>query len=378
MSKILDRLHARLGHKKSGETPLSTSELLLGLQLLITTWQHERKLERRRHNIKWAIGVLVLLVGAFTFLHDIGTPPDELSLAQKPFLSIPVSGKGGTAQVAVIPIDGAIEGDDFGPPGLDNTTLYIRTALELALEQGNLSAVVFNITSNGGSAVASAQGYRLIKRFRELSKVPVYAYISSHAYSGGYYLALGADVIVMDPEAQVGSVGVIMSYFNTAKIGELLGVGDVEVATGPLKSCIGQWKTLTPACRAMFQRSVDLAFIRFLTAMSSSRRIPIETLWEESKQSNGRTNGGIFAAEEAIPRNMADKVMTKDEFYLSLAEGVASTSPETKKVDFVRYDMRLGVISEWGRDGKKALKGVTRLIHTLSDTLDARTEMRAE
>ena len=357
--------------------PVKKSQFLLGVELLVRELHYQRKVEQRSRRRKLALLLFVVTIGIF-FFRGLSIPKEEIEVAQKPFLSIPLAGKKDVAYVAVIPIDGDISGDDFGPPGFDNTTLYIRTVLELALQQKNLAAVVFNITSNGGDAVASAQGHRLIKKFRDVSKIPVTAYISAHAYSGGYYLALGADEIVIDPEAQVGSVGVIISYPNAAALGKVLGIGSVDIVTGPLKSCIGQWKELTPACRMMYQRSVDLTFKRFLTAMSESRGIPLETLLAESSTDGGRTNGGIFVAEDAIANKMADRSMSKEEFYASLAASIAKKYPAYKGVEFVRYDKKLGVLTEWKKDGKKTIESATKLMNALTDSLNTRAQLRAE
>ena len=329
---------------------------------------------------KWLIIALMFLGGLTYLFGGFSPPPDaQVELGQKPLQTLPLEGKKDTAHVAFIPIEGTIDGDELGRPGFDNTTLYIQTALTVAQAQDNLSAVIFYINSNGGGAVASAQGHRLIKEFRELTKVPVYAYVSSHAYSGGYYLALGADKIIADPVATVGSVGVIIKYFNTASIGEVFGIGEIEIVTGAQKACLSQWKKLTPSCKAMFQRSVDVTFESFLKAMSESRNIPFDTLLAESKsETASRTNGAIFGAKDAVSRNMIDDMMTKNELYKLVSREIAKKNPNFKKVEFVQYDKKLGLLEEWKGKGAKTAESLMSLIDALSGKSQSSIQLRAE
>jgi len=336
--------------------------------------------EKRRSTIwKWGTFLFMCTLAPLIFWGWFGQDSSEpVQVISDPIRTIALTGKGGIAHVAFIPISGSIDGDRHGAPGLENTEWYVENALKLAEKQENISAIILNITSYGGDAVASAHGYRMIKKFRERTKIPVIAFISHYAYSGGYYLALGANEIVVDPDANIGSVGVIMSWFNTASIGKVFDVGEVKIATGPLKSCIGQWVELTPACRAGFARSIDVAFKGFLGAMSDSRDIPLSTLIKESRSNTGRSNGGTFAAEDAVARKMADRVEDEDQLEERIAADIAKKHPEFKSVEFIQYDMKLSVLAELSGATKKSIQGVSRFMDALSSMVNARAMMRAE
>lgn len=337
-----------------------------------------RRDHRRSTMLRWAAFMLMLLV-AISFIARVWqAQPEPVRMKSSPFKTIALAGNSGVAHVAFIPINGSIGGDKYGEPDIENTEWYVQNALELAAGQKNISAIILNITSYGGDAVASAHGYRMIKQFRERTKIPVVALIRDYAYSGGYYLALGANEIVIDPDASLGSVGVIMSWFSTAAIGKMFDVGTVNIMTGPLKSCIGQWVELTPACRASFERSVDVTFKRFLLAMSDSRNIPLETLISESKSNTGRTNGGTFVAEDAVSLQMADRSESDDELFERIARDIAKKNPKLKSVEFVQYNKQQSLISGLSSSVSSAAKSIIELMSTATSLIQVNGVVRAK
>lgn len=85
-------------------------------------------------------------------------------------------------------------------------------------------AVAIIVNSPGGSPVQS----RLIaKRIRDLAEEhhkPVLVFVEDAAASGGYFIAVAGDEIIVDPSSIVGSIGVIMAGFGFVGTLEKLGV----------------------------------------------------------------------------------------------------------------------------------------------------------
>jgi protease-4 len=72
----------------------------------------------------------------------------------------------------------------------------------------NVRAILFRISSGGGSAVASETIGRQIRRAVEMKK-PVVVSMGDVAASGGYWIAMDATRIVADPGTLTGSIGVL-------------------------------------------------------------------------------------------------------------------------------------------------------------------------
>ncbi|MCI0546742.1 MAG: S49 family peptidase, partial [Candidatus Rokubacteria bacterium] len=100
----------------------------------------------------------------------------------------------------------------------------VREELEKAEEDARVRAVVLRINSPGGTVTASDILYHEITRFKERRKIPVVACILDVGASGGYYVALAADRIVVHPTTVTGSIGVLMLTVNASGLLEKIGV----------------------------------------------------------------------------------------------------------------------------------------------------------
>ena len=77
------------------------------------------------------------------------------------------------------------------------------------------------------------------------------------ALSGGYYVALAADEIVVHPTSMVGGVGVIAYKLNVAELLDKWGIGNESVKSGVLKDFWSPLRANTPEETAIMQGIVD-------------------------------------------------------------------------------------------------------------------------
>lgn len=130
--------------------------------------------------------------------------------------AVPVGGDSGT--VAVIPVEGGIDGE---------SAVEYAAALERATADPAVGAVVLLVNSPGGTASASETMYLETRRATE--GLPVVASVDAQAASGAYYTIAPADHIYAKPSSLVGSVGVLFTPPP-----EVEPTADI-VATGPNK-----------------------------------------------------------------------------------------------------------------------------------------------
>ena len=123
--------------------------------------------------------------------------------------------------IPVVRLHGVIAAEQR-PGRLNIAAVEPLLARAFAMKAAPLVAVVVN--SPGGSPVQS----RLIsKRIRDLADQhdkPVLVFVEDAAASGGYFIAVAGDEILVDPSSIVGSIGVIMASFGFVGAIDRLGI----------------------------------------------------------------------------------------------------------------------------------------------------------
>jgi signal peptide peptidase SppA len=118
----------------------------------------------------------------------------------------------------------------------------------------HLRAVALVVNSPGGSPVQSALIHQRIRALATERKVPVIAFVEDVAASGGYWLALAADEIFVDPNSIVGSIGVVTSGFGLDQAIERLGIQRRLYTSGERKSMLDAFSPERPEDVARLKR----------------------------------------------------------------------------------------------------------------------------
>ena len=191
---------------------------------------------------------------------------EETVLSQDPGLWV-------SDKVLVLDVDGVLmnaRGDGlFGPD--DNPLALFVEKLDKAEKDQRVRAVVLRINSPGGGVTATDLMYRRLMDFRKQRQVPVVAMIEDVGASGGYYLACGADTIMVTPTSVTGSIGVIVQLFSLAGTMEKVGITAKALTSGPMKDIGSPFKPLDEADQKVLQNVVDEFYGRFLEVVAAGR-----------------------------------------------------------------------------------------------------------
>ncbi len=134
----------------------------------------------------------------------------------------------------LVPLRGGLSGNELAGP------------IERAFAGRGLVAVALVINSPGGSPVQSALIHQRVRQLADERKLPVLAFVEDVAASGGYWLALAADEIFVDPNSIVGSIGVISAGFGFDRALERLGVQRRLYTAGDRKSLLDSFSPERP------------------------------------------------------------------------------------------------------------------------------------
>lgn len=220
----------------------------------------------------------------------------------------------GRPEIAVVEVAGPIGGTVR--PGE-----YARLFRRLR-EDAKTKAVILEIDSPGGSAVASDYLYLMLKRLT--AKKPVVAFVRGTGASGAYYLACAASRIIATPTAIIGSIGVMSVRPVVADLLQRLGVRVSVSKSGAFKDMGAPYRDLTPEEREKEEHLIGRFFDRFVEIVAEARKMSPERVREYA-------TGEVYIGTDAHARDLIDE--TGDfERALEIAAYLGQTKPEFQYV----------------------------------------------
>jgi len=217
-------------------------------------------------------------------------------------------------QGAVLP--GKSSGGSLFAPGITMGGDTVSAGFDAALKDKKVKAIVFRVSSPGGSPAASDQILAAADRAREAGK-PVVISMGQYAASGGYYVSAHADHIVALPQTITGSIGVFGG--KIALEGTFAKVGyNIEGITvgGEYAGAYSPDAPFTPTQAEAYRGQLQDIYDDFTTRVSNGRDIPLERVKEIAK---GRVWTGVQAKEIGLVDELGG-IMTAIDAAKKLAE----------------------------------------------------------
>jgi protease IV len=245
---------------------------------------------------------MLVLVGLTSMMLQAGCVTVNLIEPPGPVQEVQLAGTG-DGKVLLMDLTGVIssqEKEGFLPQ--PNLLATFKEELTKASKDEKVKAVVLRINSPGGTVNASDILYHELKTFKANKKVPVIASMMDVAASGGYYLAMATDEILVHPSTVTGSIGVIMLTVNARGLLEKVGVEASAITSGPRKDMGSPFRTMTTEEKAIFQSVIDSFYQRFLTVVQEGR--PQLSADQIKKLADGR----IYSGEQAKAAGLVDDI----------------------------------------------------------------------
>ena len=184
----------------------------------------------------------------------------------------------GRDAIAIVGGEGAIVtgrsgGGSFGGGSSIHSDDTAR-AIHEAIDDKSVKAIVFRVSSPGGSPEASEQVLAAVRAARAAGK-PVVVSMGTYAASGGYWISSEADWIVAQPSTLTGSIGVFGGKFVLTEALGRFGVNlrDLSVG-GDYAGAFSPTQRFTPDQRAAFSASMDRIYADFIARVATGRDLP--------------------------------------------------------------------------------------------------------
>jgi protease-4 len=189
------------------------------------------------------------------------------------------------------PLNGAIVGSD-------TLIQYIRQARR----DTSLRAIVLRIDSPGGSAAASDAIWReLMVARNERTDRPLVASMSDLAASGGYYIAMPAQVIVAQPSTLTGSIGIFGGKFVTGGVYEKLGARIESTSIGKHAEIDSPARPYTADERKKVQEQLQAFYDQFIEKVADSRH-------SEPEKIDAIAQGRVWTGRQAKENGLVDQL----------------------------------------------------------------------
>ncbi|MFD3409131.1 signal peptide peptidase SppA [Aquirufa sp. HETE-83D] len=233
----------------------------------------------------------------------------------------PIDEVEGKDRIAVLVAEGEISGTraSEGNIGSDD---FVKELKKLR-ESKSVKAIVLRIDSPGGSSLASDIMWREIELTKKVK--PIISSMSNYAASGGYYMAMGTDVIVAQPTTITGSIGIFAAWFNVDNfLKNTMGITQDHVNTHANSNFMTSAGALTDFQKSVVQNSVNKGYLSFTTKAAAGRKMTLQRL-------QSLAGGRVWTGAQAKQIGLVDELGGLDKA-IEIAAAKVKLKPGTYKV----------------------------------------------
>jgi protease-4 len=200
----------------------------------------------------------------------------------------------------------------------------IKRALDQAVTDQEVKAIVLRVNSPGGEVTASDIIYHAVKK--AAAKKPIVVYMDSVAASGGYYVACGATKVIASETTLTASIGVIMESMNYHELFGKVGLGSQTFTSGAFKDTLSGARPMREDEKVYVQALVNEMYDRFLGIVSEARKLPKEVL------RNTVADGRVVTGRQALVAKLVDQIG-----YIEDAYALAKELGKAPEASVVKY-----------------------------------------
>jgi protease-4 len=156
------------------------------------------------------------------------------------------------------------------------------------------------VDSPGGGVFPSEQ----IRREVELTRaagIPVVVSMGDVAASGGYWIAMNADVIFADPSTITGSIGIFGLWMSTPNTLAKIGVRTGGVGTTRFAGAFDPTRPFDPAVGEIIQSVIDAGYADFTGKVAAAREQSVSAIDQIAR-------GRVWSGAQAKERGLVDEL----------------------------------------------------------------------
>ena len=196
-------------------------------------------------------------------------------------------------------------------------------ALEEALDNPRVKAIVIRVDSPGGDALTSEILWERLHKAKE--QKPLFVSMGDVAASGGYYISLPAQKIIADPLSITGSIGVWATLPNLSELSEDIGINAEQVSTHDNALGYSLFEKPSAGFRKAAKESIQQVYDTFKGHVSDDRNMDLTAV---EKIAQGRVWSGTRAFQNGLVDGLGD---------LNTAIAMAAEAASVDRYNVVSY-----------------------------------------
>jgi len=173
-------------------------------------------------------------------------------------------------------------------------------AIQEAADDETVKAIVMRVDSPGGSGLASDLIWRAQCEAKKKKK-PLIVSMADVAGSGGYYIAMAADVILAEPGTITGSIGVVSAFPNLHGSLEKLGIKVERLSRGKNAAMLSTFAPPEEVDISLLTRYMERFYWDFVDKVAAGRNM---TRAQVHKLAQGR----VWTGRQAVENGLIDEI----------------------------------------------------------------------
>ena len=273
--------------------------------------------------------------------------------------------KGVRERIAVIYAQGPILYGE-GSENIIGQDVFLE-AIEDAVKNRRVKAIVLRIDSPGGSALSSDIIWNALLKAKE--KKPLVVSMGNVAASGGYYLAAAGDEIYANDLTITGSIGVFATLPNAKQFTKSIGINAQHVLTHKNALGFSLFESPSTEFRASIKEGIEHVYDTFKARVAEGRKMSLEEV-EEIAQ------GRVWTGKQALENGLVDGLGGFEQ-----ALEAAARLAELEEYNLISYpkiepefDDFLSVMGPFGSIEEQLMENYPKEIQAFLTTLINKTE----
>ena len=203
-------------------------------------------------------------------------------------------------------------------------------AIEEAVTNKKIKAIVLRINSPGGSALTSDLIWNAIEKAKK--QKPVVVSMGNLAASGGYYIACNADKIYAEPTTITGSIGVFGVIPNASTLAKNNGINSEIVSTHDNGIHYSFIKPLNSKLEGTIKESIEFIYETFVDKVAQGRNMSTTAV-------DSIAQGRVWTGAQALKVGLVDNLGGINDAIIEAATLAEITDYGIK--EYPNYEMNL-------------------------------------